>query len=380
MGRYVSSFVKNEFETPGPVERISQFVLNLPLSLFKHLEDGMPAFRHAHQKVALVLEQVQIENGVKEYHHQFGRRSHSRKAMSRAFVAKAVLNIPTTKDLVERLNLDIRLRRICGFCYSVPSESTFSRAFAEFAADGLADQVHASAVRELLGSEIVFHASLDAASIPARERGPRKKVIVKKPTKKRGRQQGQRPGERRKALSPQEIQLKQSWKEALAELPQTCDHGCKIGPKGYMQHWRGFKIHAHVGDGGIPLGLVTTSASIHDSRVAIPLLRMTASRVGTILYNLMDKGYSGTWIETASNELGQVAIVPPKPLTIRGLRPELTPDRKRRYGNRTTVERFFADLKDNHGGNHLFVKGGAKVHAHLMMGVLAIFGLSVLRL
>jgi hypothetical protein len=30
-------------------------------------------------------------------------------------------------------------------------------------------------------------------------------------------------------------------------------------------------------------------------------------------------------------------------------------------------------LKDNHGGRHVRVRGRAKVHAHLMTGVIAIF-------
>ena len=54
----------------------------------------------------------------------------------RSFVAKAVLTIPTTSALIERLQIDRALRRICGWerRSEVPSEATFSRAFAEFAA------------------------------------------------------------------------------------------------------------------------------------------------------------------------------------------------------------------------------------------------------
>ena len=60
----------------------------------------------------------------------------------RAFLAKMVYNLPTTKDLVERLGSDPTLRRICGFGDTVASESTFGRAFAEFARMGLAGSVH----------------------------------------------------------------------------------------------------------------------------------------------------------------------------------------------------------------------------------------------
>ena len=52
--------------------------------------------------------------------------------LARAFIAKAVFNIPTTSLLIEMLSADKTLRRLCGWqrAGEVPSESTFSRAFA----------------------------------------------------------------------------------------------------------------------------------------------------------------------------------------------------------------------------------------------------------
>ena len=54
--------------------------------------------------------------------------------MARALVAKAVYDMPTTRVLLDRLDTDVVLRRICGRerRSEVPSESVFSRAFAEF--------------------------------------------------------------------------------------------------------------------------------------------------------------------------------------------------------------------------------------------------------
>jgi hypothetical protein len=45
------------------------------------------------------------------------------------------LGLPTTAAVIERLAIDKSLRRICGWesAREVPSEATFSRAFAEFA-------------------------------------------------------------------------------------------------------------------------------------------------------------------------------------------------------------------------------------------------------
>jgi hypothetical protein len=371
--------VKQTFAT-DPKRSIASYWLDLPLTLFDHLEGVVGPLTPSHQQVALVLESVRIEDHVHESPADLGRPPCLRKPMARAFLAKAVLNIPTTKDLIERLVVDIRLRRICGFTHRVPSGSSFSRAFSDFALSGLTDTAHAAAVRDLFGETVFHHGAIDAASIPAREHGVKKLKPAPTQRKKPGRQKGQGFRESRREPGPQERQLTQSLEQMLGELPRVCDHGVKIGPQGYTIHWRGYKAHAHVGDGGIPLAFVTSSASVNDSLAAIPLLRLTSGRILALFYVLMDKAYTGDPIAQAAKGLGHVAIVPPK--AVRGglPAPEFTPDRQRRYDNRTIVERFFSDLKDNHGGNHLLVKGGAKVQSHLMFGVLAILGLSVFRL
>ncbi len=78
-----------------------------------------------------------------------GRPMKNRCAIARAFVAKAVYNMPTTGILMDRLKSDSRLRRLCGWekVNAIPSQSTFSRAFAEFADSQLAERVHAAADR-----------------------------------------------------------------------------------------------------------------------------------------------------------------------------------------------------------------------------------------
>ena len=57
-----------------------------------------------------------------------GRKPDDRRALARAFVAKAVLSLPTTTALLERLAVDKSLRHICGWetRREVPSEATFS--------------------------------------------------------------------------------------------------------------------------------------------------------------------------------------------------------------------------------------------------------------
>ena len=62
--------------------------------------------------------------------------------------------------------MDRALKRICGFFVwkRLPDESTFSRAFAEFAADGLAERAHATLIRETLGNQLICHISRDSTA------------------------------------------------------------------------------------------------------------------------------------------------------------------------------------------------------------------------
>lgn len=327
----------------------------------------------SHQRVAMVLEVIRVEEYVSRSVWRLGRPREPRVPLARAFVAKAVLNIPTTADIVDRLKIDSRLRRVCGFEGRVPSESTFSRAFAEFSASGVLDKVLEAGVRSYLGNEIIHHVSHDATAIQGREKGVRKPKS--KPEKRPRRPKGEPP-----PPTVLELQEGRSWQASSSLFPDRCDFCVKIGSMGYPHYWRGYKAHASVGDGGIPLAFFTTSASMSDVHGAIPLMKAVAERVGQVFYNIFDRGYPGEAILRAARELDQVAIVAPRQTRKDQPAPQLTPDRAKRFENRTTVERFASDLKENHGGKFVFVRGGRKVHTHLMFGVLSIFGLRILQI
>ena len=102
--------------------------------------------------------------------------------MARAFVGKAVYNHPHTRATIEALRASPVLRRICGFVRrtDVPSESTFSRAFAEFARMGLGERVHGALVERWVKPELVGHISRDATAIRGREK-PTARVKPPKP-------------------------------------------------------------------------------------------------------------------------------------------------------------------------------------------------------
>ena len=67
--------------------------------------------------------------------------------------------------------------------------------------------------------------------------------------------------------------------EMLEDLPRQCDVGTKKNSKGYKETWVGYKLHLDVTDGQIPVSCILTSASVHDSQVALPLAAMTSQRV-----------------------------------------------------------------------------------------------------
>lgn len=117
------------------------------------------------ERVIHTLEWVRIEEFVTSSWCGIGRPPKERAWLANAFVAKAVLGLDTTRGLIERLTMDRALRRICGFpvCKKVPSESTFSRAFAEFAEHRLPERVHNNR-----GQTTVSHQTGSSPAFPER--------------------------------------------------------------------------------------------------------------------------------------------------------------------------------------------------------------------
>lgn len=301
-----------------------------------------------------------------------GRKPEERQWIFNSFIAKAVYQFPTTRALIDGLNARPVLRRLCGWesANDVPEEWTFSRAFAAFCAGQLPQQIHAALVEIHQGDKLVGHLSRDATAIQGHERPLLKPVGATVPAapKKRGRP---KRGEVRPAAPPKrlELQPQRSLAENLADLPQPCDIGCKKNSKGHTEHWIGYKLHLDVMDGDIPVSAILTSASVHDSQVAIPLAQMSAQRVRA-LYELMDAAYDAPAIHEFARALGRVPIIDPNPR--RGELIPLDPAQEQRFKERSAAERVNSNLKDNFGGRFVRVRGAAKVMAHLMFGLIAL--------
>jgi len=95
-----------------------------------------------------------------------------------------VYNIPFTNMLVDRLKADKSLRRLCGWEYQVPDESTFSRANAEFSSSRLPERVHEAMIKKSYATTIVGHISRDSTAINAREKPVKKEPVAKDAPKK----------------------------------------------------------------------------------------------------------------------------------------------------------------------------------------------------
>ena len=349
-------------------------------TLFPHLLAYLPQpLTEQEKQLAAILEIVRIEEFVGLPNWR-GRPPADRPALARAFVAKAVYDLPTTKRLVQMLRAAPNLRRLCGFARldQVPSEATFSRAFDQFATSGLLERVHQALVKQYLGSELIGHISRDSTEVEAREKAAPKPQPEPQAPPRRGR------GRPRKGSEPPppsptrlEQQLTQTPEEALAQLPTACAWGAKRDSHGNLHFWKGYKFHTDVMDAGLPLTAVTTAANVHDSQVAIPLARRTAGRV-TGLYELMDSAYDAGPIDRAVRALGHVPIIAPNRRG--GDRPPLAPAAQQRCKERTVVERVYSRLKDEFGGRHVRVRGHTKVHGHLMFGLLALFADQLLKL
>lgn len=358
--------------------------------LFPWLENDLGPLTETQQQVVQTLEIIRIESVVPRQFMVPGRPLKDRAAIARAFVAKAVYDMPTTRVLLDRLATDVSWRRICGgeSQRAVPSESVFSRAFAEFADTQLTQRVHEALIRKTHEDRLVGHLSRDSTAIEAREKPAKKVEPPELPKCKRGRPK--KGEERPKELKRLQRQATMSKQAMLDDLPTDCAVGTKKNSKGYKETWIGYKLHIDVADGQIPIRCILTSASLHDSQAAIPLATLSAERT-TSLYDLMDAAYDAEEIRQHSRSLGHIPLIDINTRGNKALKEEREGEARRlkrigfqlpedvRYNERTAGERVNGRLKDEFGGRHVRVRGATKVMCHCMFGMLALTADQLLR-
>lgn len=360
-------------------EKLSHMWNNVQYTLFPDLVKRTSELCPLYKKLISILELVRIENHVRQT-FRLGRTPKDRSAMARSFIAKVVLKLPHTKQIIHLLKQDEQLRVICGWepNKKIPSESKFSRAFKEFSEMGLPDMVHQELIKEFYDGELLGHVITDSTPLEAREK-PLKKPCAKIRRKEKDK-------ERRRMKSAGEPNLRQQQlnepdlRKMVELLPKACDKGMKRNPQGFHTFWKGYKLHAAVDDNDVPLAAIITSASCNDCEVAIPLSLKT-SKVAVNLYDLMDAAYDYPEIKEFSRSLNHIPIIDKCSRSAAQKKAkEEEKNRKtllnfktaeeKRYAVRFPKESFNAFFKDYCGGHRIYYRGYQKVSCHALFGVL----------
>jgi len=356
---------------------LNDFAVFLQRSLFPALEQESGPLSLLDRQFMLTLAMSEFERFKAEFAWLGnGRPPAERLWLMHAFAAKAVYQFPTTSALIHALRAQPTLRRLCGFEHvgEVPSEATFSRAFEQFSKSQLAQRVHERIVLAHVKPKLVGHISRDATALEA----PEKPVFKPAPQPRKPRKRG-RPakGEVRETPPPKRLdeQLTRPLQANIAELPCFCTVGTKRNSAGHQESWIGYKLHIDVVDGDVPVSLILSAASLHDSQAAIPLAQMSFERFLS-LYDLMDSAYDAPQIEQFSRSLGHEPIIDHNPR--RGEKREFSPAQEERYCERSSAERVNSLLKQRYGGRWVRVRGGAKVMCHLMFGIIALTAASLM--
>jgi len=356
---------------------LSQIWGNIQGVLFPELEESIGPLTKQHKKLISILELVRIEKIVQQLPPAwFGRKPTDRSFLARAFIAKIIYKLPYTNQLRDYLICDKHLRTICGWSskYDIPSESKFSRVFAEFAKSKLAEEAHAELIKYIYRNEIVGHVCKDSTPIEARsravipteeEKNAKKKKKNEKPTRIERQASGEMP-----------------LQDMLEELPKDCTFGKKKKANGKTVVWKGYKLHLAVDDHCIPLSAIVTAASLNDNQVAIPLAIQT-DKVVTNFYDLMDSAYDVPGILEHSRSLGHVPIVDKMSFNIKQKEEKAAelkrrkllgrkPAEAKRYKERMKSERANATSKDFYGVTNIWYRGYEKVSSQIMFGILTL--------
>jgi transposase len=362
-------------------------VRNLENSLFPELQEQFGVLSPKEKKLIKILDFAEIEKKVCTTSKTNPPKD--REQIARAFIAKSVYNLQTTRDLLDRLHVDRTLRILCGWRYSneIPSESKFSRAFQELSDLKIAEKTHEQFVKEYLSKMTFFYNATDATKIPLREKAVKKEKEEPKIKHKAGRP---KKGETREPIKPkilEQQQKMQTVEEMLSLVSRDCGVGIKQSSKGNREVWIGGSLHISAVDGDIPITAFYSGANVHDSSLALPLIQETSKRV-KYMYDLQDAGYDAEIIREFSKKYNHRPIIDINPKNSKELKAKiglieheekmfkylnqhLNSDKKH-YNQRSMVERVNKYLKDDFGCNKIYYQGANKVASVLAFGILSV--------
>ncbi|MFT7861145.1 MAG: transposase [Sulfurimonas sp.] len=365
-------------------------IKNLENSLFPELKEQLGVLSTKEQKLIKILDFAQIENNITVT--KTTNTPKDREEIARAFIAKSVYNMQTTRDLIDRLRIDRTLRVLCGWRYAnkIPSESKFSRVFGELSDLKIAEKTHEKFVEEYLSNTLFMYSASDATAMPLREKPvkkPKEPEFKSKPKRKRGRpKKGEKVEPKKPKILEQQKEM-QTTQEMCALLSTKCGAGVKQNSKGNRETWIGGKLHISAVDGDIPVTAIYTGANVHDSSVALPLIKETSRKVN-YLFDLMDAGYDADIIREYSRLHGHRPIIDINPKNSKELKAKIALVKEEKgkfkffnlplssdihhYNQRSMVERVNKYVKDDFGCKSIYYQGATKVASVLQFAVLSV--------
>ena len=230
-------------------------------------------------RLQAILDQVPLEPALHRLlppAHTGRTERYDRSILIRAYVTKAVEEIPTTEALRARLRRDPIFRWIVGYRgkSDIPSTATFSRIFDQLSQSPSLDAVHVQQVAIAREPRIVStdDAAYDSSDIPAYEKTRR---------------------------------------HTDAQDPERASWGLKTGPKGQKYRWFGYKLHLAVAAGSLfPIAALTMTAKTHDVHGARPLVKITTDRKMGQKTAIFDAGYDQATLYADLQAQKLIPIIP----------------------------------------------------------------------
>jgi hypothetical protein len=374
-------------DTSSNLSKMWRKIKNIENSLFPELQEQLGILSSKEEKLIKILDFAQIENNVTVV--KITNTPKDREEMARSFIAKSVYNMQTTRDLIDRLKIDRTLRVLCGWRYAnaIPSEAKFSRVFDEFSEVSIAEKTHQQFIQEYLFDTIFMYSASDATAIEMRQKAAKKEKIVPELKRKRGRpKKGEEVSAKKPTILEQQKEMTNT-EEMLSLLSTECNAGVKKNSKGNKETWIGGKLHISAVDGDIPVTAIFTSASVHDSSVALPLIKETSKKLN-YFFDLMDAAYDAEIIREYSKTCGHRPIIDINPKNSKKIKAQIALAKEEKekfkflhmprssdvhhYNQRSMVERVNAYLKDNFGCNEIYYQGATKVSSVLQFAILSL--------
>ena len=230
-------------------------------------------------------------------------------AMIYSLVVRITDRIPFIKDLVMRLQNDLRFKVDCGFRVSdeIPSEASYSRMITLISESDALEIVQERTLLLAMSEGFVSDETIaiDATHVEARDRAPVKKEHVKNEPKKRGRKKKEEREQWLLEKAEEEAnlplyektiaaQLDVSLSELRSSVPTHPEWGVKKNSAGKNVFWYGFKCHLAVGSKSqYIVQSLFSSGNLNDGKAAIPLLKGIHERLPSlkIKHVTMDAGY-----------------------------------------------------------------------------------------